>query len=598
MSKDKNTIEKKEIKRGIKAVIRHIKPFKRELVILVLLGIISAIANGFVPYVTGKFFDALVNISSSNVLALGKVWPAWAFFLTLWSVIQIVAANIDWLMEKIRRSIEGELQLGIQTVGFEHLFRLPVDYHKDAHVNGDLQKISTASWRITFITRTIITLSPQILSIFIGIFLAANINQTLALIMILGVVVYIILLSRILIPVAKIDLEEHKVWNESWNDSAAAVQQIESVKQATSEEFESKKIRSLLLGRAFELWNQIEGIWLKVGFFQRLTVFFTQLIIFILSVRLILAGSITIGELIALNAYAAMFFGPFVILGYNWQSMQNGIISLAQIEDIFDKKEEDYHPEGSVPDKKIEGEVWFKDVHFSYTENQKETLKGINFKAEKGQVIALVGESGVGKSTSISLISAYHFPTQGEVLIDGTDTRELDLINLRKHIAVVPQEVALFNDTIRTNIKYGSFDATDEEVEKVARDVNIHEFISELPDGYDSLVGERGVKLSVGQKQRVSIARAMLRNPSILILDEPTSALDAQTERVVTEALEKLMKDRTTFIIAHRLSTVRKADIILVFEKGEITETGTHEDLIQKENGVYRKLYEYQVGLH
>jgi ABC-type multidrug transport system fused ATPase/permease subunit len=183
------------------------------------------------------------------------------------------------------------------------------------------------------------------------------------------------------------------------------------------------------------------------------------------------------------------------------------------------------------------------------------------------------------------------------VLIDGIDTRTLELTNLRKNIAIVPQEVALFNDTIKANIRYGSFDATDDEVIRVAKEAHMDDFIKTLPEKYDVVVGERGIKLSVGQKQRVAIARAILRNPAILILDEPTSALDAKTEKIITEALEKLMKGRTTFIIAHRLSTVRKADKIFVFDKGGIVEEGSHEELLKRKGGIYRRLYEYQIGL-
>lgn len=204
----------------------------------------------------------------------------------------------------------------------------------------------------------------------------------------------------------------------------------------------------------------------------------------------------------------------------------------------------------------------------------------------------------MGKSTAISLISGYYFPTAGRVLVDGIDTRSLDLLTLRRRIAVVPQEVALFNDTLRTNIRYGTPEASDTQIAHAASEAHIDEFIATLPQGYDTIVGERGIKLSVGQKQRISIARAILRDPAILILDEPTSALDAKTEQVVTQALEKLMRGRTTFIIAHRLSTVRKADTILVFEKGTIVERGSHDELIARESGTYRKLYEYQIGLH
>ena len=224
-------------------------------------------------------------------------------------------------------------------------------------------------------------------------------------------------------------------------------------------------------------------------------------------------------------------------------------------------------------------------------------LDGLNFKVEQGERIAFVGKSGVGKSTTIDLVSGYYFPTKGEVLVDGHDTRKFDLIALRGGIAVVPQEPSLFNDTIMMNIKYGKLKATDSEVVEAAKKARAHEFIEELPEKYSQLVGERGIKLSVGQKQRIAIARAILRNPAILILDEPTSALDAETEKQIAESFDELMKGRTTFIIAHRLSTVRKADRIFVFEKGRIVEEGRHEDLAKLEGGFYKRLHDYQIGL-
>jgi ABC-type multidrug transport system fused ATPase/permease subunit len=208
-----------------------------------------------------------------------------------------------------------------------------------------------------------------------------------------------------------------------------------------------------------------------------------------------------------------------------------------------------------------------------------------------------VGESGSGKSTLISLISAYYFPQEGKVLVDDVETSKYNLTSLRKQISIVPQEISLFNDTLEMNIKYGSFDATKEQVTEACKQAHIYEYIETLPDKFETVVGERGVKLSVGQKQRIAIARAILQNPKILILDEPTSALDAITEKKITESLDLLMKERTTFIIAHRLSTVRKADKIFVFNKGEIVETGNHDELLKIKNGYYKKLHDYQIGL-
>lgn len=419
----------------------------------------------------------------------------------------------------------------------------------------------------------------------------------MALVMLGGVVIYLLSLKNILKKAVKNDEESHTSWNEAWGDSSSSALQIESVKQSTAEKYEESKMRESFLVKTFEKWFKYDTIWVNVGFFQRIIVFVTQLIIFILSINFVSNGAITIGELIALNAYPAMFFGPFVILGYNWQNIQNAMTTLGQAELVFEKPEEIYHPKNAVKDINMKGEISFKNVIFKYAPDQPVVLNDVSFETKQGDLVALVGESGGGKSTLISLISAYYFPTEGSIEIDGVDTRRYDLEYLRSRIAIVPQEVALFKDTIKNNIRYGNFNKSDEEVVSAAQKAHIHQFIEKLPDGYETLVGERGIKLSVGQKQRLAIARAILRNPVILILDEPTSALDAKTESEINESLENIMKGRTTFVIAHRLSTVRKADTILVFDKGKIAEKGKHEDLIKIKKGIYKNLYDYQIGL-
>jgi ABC-type multidrug transport system fused ATPase/permease subunit len=245
----------------------------------------------------------------------------------------------------------------------------------------------------------------------------------------------------------------------------------------------------------------------------------------------------------------------------------------------------------------LKGEFVFENVSFAYQKKQNKIMDGISFKVKPGEIVAFVGESGVGKTTIIDLISCYYFPQKGKILIDGHNIKNLDLKFLRSKIAVVPQEVVLFNDTIKKNITYGSFSASEKKIKEAAEKSYASEFIESFPKKYEQIVGERGIKLSVGQKQRVAIARAILRDPRILILDEPTSALDAKSEKFIQESLEKLMKGKTTFIIAHRLSTVRKADKILVIQNGKIAEQGKHKELINIPNGIYRQFYELQIGL-
>lgn len=238
---------------------------------------------------------------------------------------------------------------------------------------------------------------------------------------------------------------------------------------------------------------------------------------------------------------------------------------------------------------KIQGNVEFKNVTFSY-DDENEVLKNVSFKVSKGEKIALVGATGAGKSTIVSLLSRFYDPTEGKILVDGKDIKNVDLESLRSQMGIMLQDTFLFSDSIMENIRYGRLDATDEEVINAAKAVNAHKFITELEKGYDTEVNERGSRLSLGQRQLISFARALLANPRILILDEATSNIDTQTEKLVQEGIEKILHGRTSFVVAHRLSTIRDCDKIMVINNGEIEEVGNHEELLKKK-GSYYELY-------
>ncbi len=600
---DNKLKEEQEIKtpytarEGWNATWRHIAPLSREITIIASLGMFSAMLNGSVPYVTGRFFDTLIALAGGDV-PMWEIFPVWSIFLTFWVALQLATNITDWVMESRKEASWLNLRIQISTNSFIYLLSLPVTFYKSAGMGGIVNKISTADWRISSSVRTITTILPQFLSMGIGIGLTYSINTTLAMILLAGVATYSFILYVMVRDMPSRDDIAHRTWNTSWDYASAAVNNTETVKQASAETHVAAKIRHLMLKRVFETWMKLEKHWANAGFFQRIAVFLTQLSVFIFSIHLIREHSITVGELVAVNGYALMFFGPLVQLGFSWQNIQNGVTAAVHLAELLDTKPEIYTPVNAVAPTKINGVISFTHVEFRYEPDQPIVLSDFSVDIAKGQVIALVGESGGGKSTAIGLVSAYYFPTRGAVEVDGVDTRAYDLHALRSQIAIVPQEVTLWNDTIKNNIRYGSFGATDEEVSRVAKEAYLADFIATLPKGYDTVVGERGVKLSVGQKQRMAIARAMLRDPAILILDEPTSALDAQTEHHITEALGRLMKGRTTLIIAHRLSTVRRADNILVFDKGRIAEMGTHDELLKKERGIYRKLHDHQIGLY
>jgi ABC-type multidrug transport system fused ATPase/permease subunit len=592
----KTAEEHVSVREGLSGIWRQVREYKQVLGLLSLTGLISAFANGVVPYVTGRFFDALISLSRGDITFVGSL-PYWAVLLGVWALARIAADGIDWYGDRVERLLETRIQLGVQAEGFVHLLHLPLSFHADEHIEAVFSTFSNAAWRIMAIIGRIVQMGPQLLSVFIGIGLSYTINPTIASILVAGVFAYLLGLTVLLRGTAKTDSEAHAIWNDRWADAANAVSQITAVKQAAADEYEAARIRKTLRGDVVDLWFKNELNWNKATAWQRITVFGTQLAVFYVSVQYVGSGVITVGQLVTLNGYALMFFGPLVMLGGSWQIMRNGITSAGLIERIFRRAPEIYRPKNARSTGSGDGSVVFEDVSFRYGDGADDVLSHLSFRAGHGQKIALVGESGAGKSTIAALISAYYFPTDGRVLVDGVDTREWDLMALRRRIGVVPQEVALFNDTIRTNIKYGSFDAPNSAVERAAQQAHISDFIERLPKKYDTLVGERGIKLSVGQKQRVAIARAILRDPEFLILDEPTSALDIETEQIIGASLEKLMQGRTTFVIAHRLSTVRAADTILVVKDGAVAEQGSHKELLAKK-GIYRHLHDLHVGLY
>ncbi len=308
----------------------------------------------------------------------------------------------------------------------------------------------------------------------------------------------------------------------------------------------------------------------------------------------VIDGNMTAGDLVAYLIYAVLVAGPIATLADLYGQFQASLGASERLFEILDTVPTIADAPDAVVLPPIDGEVEFQNVSFNYTKAFA-VLHDVSFTAHPGQVIALVGPSGAGKSTLVNLIPRFYDVAEGSIQIDGYDVRDVTVASLREQIGIVPQESTLFSGSVLENIRYGRLDATDEEVAEAARAANAHEFIVEdLPEGYDTLVGEHGVKLSGGQRQRVSIARAILKNPRILILDEATSSLDSESERLVQDALDRLMTNRTSFVIAHRLSTVLNADWILVLNKGEIVEQGTHSSLLLNEDGLYSRLYQIQ----
>jgi ATP-binding cassette subfamily B protein len=378
--------------------------------------------------------------------------------------------------------------------------------------------------------------------------------------------------------------------NATLNDNLSGIREI---KAFTREGEEAVRIQQRIDNYKASLLNALK---LMATFqpFVEFTSSLGTLIVIFFGGRLALQGTLPISDLVAFFLYLEMFYSPVRVLSSAWEAVQGSLAGADRVAHLIEETEEPHTAPGAVAlPGPARGEIVFRNVDFEYVSNVP-VLEKISLEVPARSVVALVGPTGVGKSTLVSLIPRFYDVSSGQILLDGRDIRELKMDSLRQQISIVLQDVFLFYGTVRENILFGRPDATEADMIAAAQAANAHEFILDLPDGYDTLIGERGVKLSGGQKQRLSIARAVLKDAPILILDEATSSVDTQTELLIQEALERLMKGRTTVIIAHRLSTIREADKIVVLEENKIREMGTHEQLIELEDGLYRKLYKVQ----
>jgi ABC-type transport system involved in Fe-S cluster assembly fused permease/ATPase subunit len=311
-----------------------------------------------------------------------------------------------------------------------------------------------------------------------------------------------------------------------------------------------------------------------------------------LAARGIIRGDLSLGDFVLINTFMMQLYQPLGFLGFVYREIKQSLVDMDKMFELVEVDNEVADAPGSAPLKIGAGDVEFENVDFSY-ESDRKILRGVSFRVPAGNTVAIVGPSGAGKSTISRILFRFYDVTSGRVLIDGQDVRAVTQQSLRANVGIVPQDTVLFNDSIRYNIRYGRVDASDEEIEEAAKLAQIHDFVISLSDGYNAAVGERGLKLSGGEKQRVAIARTILKNPAILLFDEATSALDSQTEKEIQTALRLVSRDRTTLVIAHRLSTIVDADEIIVLEAGRIVERGRHEDLLVAQ-GTYAGMWQRQ----
>ncbi len=581
----KKKITKSDLKKSLR-LFKYVKPYKNTFAIGFVFLLLSSVTSMVFPYLTGKLVDSanseMLKEINTIALALLGVFAANAVFS--YFRIYLFAIVTQKTLADLRQST------------YRHLIKLPMHFFSERRV-GELNSriASDISLLQETLTTTIAELIRQVLTIFIGIALLSYISVKLTLLM-LGLVPVVILIAIIFGRfIKRLSKEAQEKVAESNTIVEETLQGITTVKAFANEFFENMRYR--------DKTNEIVGISLRGAKWRGA---FASFIIFALfgsivgviwyGVILVNENGLSIGDLFTFILYSVFVGASMGGLADLYSQLQKAIGATENLMEILDETPEDISDEQLTLLTRVNGDVSFDQVNFAYpSRSDVQVLKSVSFSASHGEQIAIVGPSGAGKSTVTNLLLRFYNPTSGSIKIDGKPIQDYSLSELRSHMSIVPQDVLLFGGTIKENIGYGKIGATDAEIMEAAKQANAHLFIDGFPEKYETIVGERGIQLSGGQRQRIAIARAILKNPSILILDEATSALDSESEKLVQEALETLMKGRTSIVIAHRLSTIRKADKILVLNEGQLVESGTHEELSNQENGIYQNLSNLQL---
>lgn len=488
----------------------------------------------------------------------------------------------------------------LRKAAYEKLIQMPMTFFSQRQVAELNSRISTDITQIseTF-TTNIAEFLRQLILIIGGIIIISIMSWRMSIVMLAIIPVIAVITLFFARYIRKLSKEVQDNIADSNVIVGESLQGITNVKSFTNEGYEIKRYNQKIVDI---MKLAIKGGIARGSFFSFIIFCLFGAIIFIVwyGIQLTINDVISATDMVSFLMYTVFVAASIGGIAEQLAAIQRAIGATERVLDIIDGKPEtiDINFEKQKHQERINGKIEFKNVSFFYeTRPDFQVLKNITFTANKGETIALVGPSGAGKSTIASLVLRFYEPQSGEIIVDGKSTKEYSLTELRNNMAIVPQDVLLFGGSIKENIAYGKPNATIEEIVEAARKANALNFIESFPQQFETLVGERGIQLSGGQRQRIAIARAVLKNPSILILDEATSSLDSESERLVQEALDKLMVGRTSIIIAHRLSTIRKADKIAVIEKGEVVEFGNHEELILLENGLYRSLSRMQLEL-
>jgi subfamily B ATP-binding cassette protein MsbA len=571
----------------LRRLFAYVRPYGRHLAVATV-GVVIASALGLVfPRIMGTLVDTALDRVEGDTGSLDRI------ALLLVGVF-LAQAAFNFLRTYYLAAMGEGIVADLRTTTYDHLMTLPVKFF-DQRKTGEITSRLTSDVAVVqgTVSTALASAMAQTITLIGGVILLFVISLRLSVTVLTFLPIAIVAAAFFGRRLRRVSTEFQDRVADANAGAEESIAAIRVVKWFNAEDVERSRYRREV---AASYRVALRRARLRALFTSSVTFVAFGTLAFVLwqGGRLVLDGTLSAGDLVSFLLYTLTVAGAIGTFTGLYSQLQEALGASRRIFELLDERSDLAEPDEPVALPRVEGRVSFDDVRFHYPDRDVMVLDGVSFDAAPGRIVALVGPSGAGKSTLVQLIARFFDVTGGRVTIDGVDVRTLRLAALRTHLAAVPQETQLFSGTIAENLRVGRPEASQAELETAAVAANAHDFIAAFPDGYDTVVGERGVKLSGGQRQRIAIARALLKDPRVLILDEATSSLDAESEALVQGALDTLMQGRTTLVIAHRLSTIRNADLVLVLEGGQIVERGTHEELLAAQ-GLYTTLYERQM---